>query len=170
MFFPDSFKVTTPSDREILITRDFDADKALVFAAFTRPDLVRRWLLGPPGWTMPLCEIDLRVGGAYRYVWRFEEDGSEMGIGGIFQEIVINERLVVSEKFDTPWYPGQAINTTEFRDLNGTTRATITILYESNEARDQARRSGMEQGMAAGYSRLEALLPLIARENPGESK
>ena len=87
MFFPDSFKLTTPSYCEIEITRNFDAPRNLVFDAFTKPELVRRWLLGPPGWYMPLCEIDLCVGGAYRYVWRSDRDGSQMAIGGVFQEI-----------------------------------------------------------------------------------
>ena len=76
MVFPDSFRMTTPSDLEIQVTRDFDAGRGLVFDAFTKPELVRRWLLGPPGWTMPLCEIDLRVGGAYRYVWRSSSPGT----------------------------------------------------------------------------------------------
>ncbi len=96
MFFPDSFKVSTPSDREIQVTRDFDAPRRLVFDAFTKPELVRRWLLGPPGWTMPLCEIDLRVGGDYRYVWRFEKDGSHMAVGGVFREVIPLERLVAT--------------------------------------------------------------------------
>ena len=87
MFFPDSFEVSLPSDREIRVTRDFDARRGLVFDAFTKPELVRRWLLGPPGWTMPLCEIDLRVGGAYRYIWRSEKDGSQMAVGGVFREV-----------------------------------------------------------------------------------
>jgi uncharacterized protein YndB with AHSA1/START domain len=100
MLFPDSFKVSTPSDREIRVTRDFDARRRLVFDAFTKPEHVRRWLLGPPGWTMPLCEIDLRVGGAYRYVWRSEQDGSQMALGGVFREITPVERLVATEKFD----------------------------------------------------------------------
>src|SRR6266403_4571624 len=114
MLFPDSFKVSTPSDREIRVIRDFDARRRLVFDAFTKPELVRRWLLGPPGWTMPLCEIDLRVGGAYRYVWRFEKDGSHMAVGGVFREITPVERLVATEKFDDAWYPGEALDTTVF--------------------------------------------------------
>src|SRR5579862_1873146 len=73
MNYPDTFTVSTPSDREIQVTRDFDAPRPMVFEAFTKPELVRRWLLGPPGWIMPQCEVDLRVGGAYRYVWRFEK-------------------------------------------------------------------------------------------------
>jgi len=161
MFFPDSFEVSLPSDREIQITRDFDARRGLVFDAFTKPELVRRWLLGPPGWTMPLCEIDLRVGGAYRYVWRSEKDGSQMAVGGVFREVTPLERLVASEKFDDAWYPGEALDTTVFVETRGITRTTITVLYESREARDAARRSGMEYGMAAGYDRLEALLPTL---------
>jgi uncharacterized protein YndB with AHSA1/START domain len=161
MNFPDSFKVSTPSDREIQVTRDFDAPRALVFDAFTKAELVRRWLLGPPGWTMPVCEIDLRVGGAYRYVWRSERDGSQMGLGGLFREIKPPARIVATERFDDAWYPGDALDTTVFEETRGITRTTISILYESKEARDTARRSGMEYGMAAGYDRLEALIPTL---------
>jgi uncharacterized protein YndB with AHSA1/START domain len=161
MFYPDSFKVSTPSDREIQVTRDFHAPRQLVFDAFTKPELVRRWLLGPEGWTMPVCEIDLRVGGAYRYVWRkagVKDMGMVMGMGGIFREIVSPERLVATEKFDDSWYPGDALDTTVFVQAGEITKITITVRYESQEARDTARRSGMELGMAAGYNRLEELL------------
>jgi uncharacterized protein YndB with AHSA1/START domain len=164
MFFPDSFRLSAPSDREIQVVRDFDAQRELVFEAFTKPELVRRWLLGPPGWTMPVCEIDLRVGGAYRYAWRSEKDGSQMASGGVFRDIVAAERLVATEKFDDAWYPGEALITTVFAQAGGVTRTTITILYGSQEARDTARRSGMEHGMAAGYSRLEGLLPTFNGE------
>jgi uncharacterized protein YndB with AHSA1/START domain len=165
MFFPNSFRVSTPGDHEIQVTRDFDAPRALVFDAFTKPELVRRWLLGPPGWTMPLCEIDLRVGGVYRYVWRSEQDGSQMALGGVFREITPVERLVATERFDDAWYPGEALDTTVFVESRGVTKIMITILYESQEARDTARRSGMEHGMAAGYDRLETLLLKL----PGET-
>ncbi|MBD5632934.1 MAG: SRPBCC family protein [Candidatus Eremiobacteraeota bacterium] len=164
MLFADSFQVSTPSDREIMVTRDFDAPRRLVFDAFTKPELVRRWMLGPPGWIMPLCEIDLRVGGAYRYVWRSETDGSHMAVGGVFHEVIPFERLVATEKFDDAWYPGEALNTTVFHETHGITRSTITVLYESLEARDTARRSGMEHGMAAGYDRLEKILPTFIGE------
>ncbi|MDB5896730.1 MAG: ATPase [Ramlibacter sp.] len=164
MFFPDSFKMTAPGDREIQVVRDFDAPAAMVFDAFTKPELVRRWLLGPPGWTMPVCEIDLRVAGAYRYGWRSERDGSQMAAGGVFRDIVASQRLVATEKFDDAWYPGEALVTTLFAQARGVTRATITVLYESREARDTARRSGMEHGMAAGYDRLERLLPTFNGE------
>lgn len=164
MFFPDSFKVSTPSDCEVQVTRNFDAPRQLVFDAFTKPELVRRWLLGPPGWIMPLCEIDLRVGGVYRYVWRSEQDGSQMAIGGVFREVIPLERLVATEKFDDAWYPGEALDTTVFEEMRDITRTTITVLYESKEARDTAHRSGMEHGMAAGYDRLETLLPTLTGE------
>ena len=158
MFYPDSFNVSTPSDREIQVTRDFHAPRRLVFDAFTKPDLVRRWLLGPPGWTMPVCEIDLRVGGAYRYVWRKESTGAEMGMGGTFREIVPPQKLVITEKFDDAWYPGEAINTTTFEERSGVTTVRLVVTYESREARDIASRSGMERGMIAGFDRLEQVL------------
>jgi uncharacterized protein YndB with AHSA1/START domain len=158
MLFPTSFHVSTPSEYEIRVTRDFNARRQLVFEAFTKPDLIRRWLLGPPGWSMPLCEIDLRIGGSYRYVWRSEKDGSQMAVGGVFRDVISLERLVCTERFDDAWYPGEAEVTTEFTETNGITKTTITIRYESREARDTARRSGMEIGLAAGYDRLETLL------------
>jgi len=164
MFYPDSFKVSTPSDHEIQVSRDFHAPRQLVFDAFTQPDLVRRWLLGPPGWTMPVCEIDLRVGGRYRYVWR-KSGVNDMGMGGVFREIVSPERLVATERFDEAWYPGECLDTTVFVDAGEITKVTITMLYESKEARETARRSGMEHGMAAGYSRLEELLSSIPAAN-----
>jgi uncharacterized protein YndB with AHSA1/START domain len=163
MFYPDSFKVSTPTDYKIQVTRDFHAPRQLVFDAFTKPELVRRWLLGPPGWTMPVCEIDLKVGGAYRYVWR-KEGVNEMGLGGTFREIVPPERLVATERFDESWYPGDALDTTAFVEKGDKTKVKITILYESKEARDTARRSGMEHGMAAGYNRLEEQLPAMLAE------
>ena len=163
-FYPATFKLTPSGDREILIERDFDAPRPLVFDAFTKPELVRQWLLGPDGWTMPVCEIDLRVGGRYRYVWRKEDSGEEMGMGGQFREVVRPEKLVATEQFDASWYPGEAVDTTLFEAHGETTRVRMTVLYQSREARDTDARSGMEHGMVAGYDWLErvlsALLPL----------
>ena len=107
MTIPETLKVTTRGDREIVMTREFNAPRRLVFDAFTKPELVKQWLLGPPGWSMPVCEIDLKVGGAYRYVWRRDADGSEMAMGGIFREIVPQERIVSTEVFDRAWLPGR---------------------------------------------------------------
>jgi uncharacterized protein YndB with AHSA1/START domain len=142
----------------IEVERDFNAPRQLVFDAFTKPELVKRWLLGPDGWTMPVCEIDLRAGGAYRYVWRKQSTGKDMGMGGVFLEVVRPEKLVATEKFDDAWYPGEAVDTTLLEERGEVTRIKLTVRYESNEARDRATRSGMEHGMVAGYNRLEELL------------
>ena len=160
-FYPATFKLTPSGDREILIERDFDAPRPLVFEAFTKPELVRQWLLGPDGWTMPVCEIDLRVGGRYRYVWRKEDSGQEMGMGGVFREVVAPARLVATEQFDEAWYPGEAVDTTLFEERGDTTKVRMTVLYQSKEARDTATRSGMEHGMVAGYDRLERVLSAL---------
>ncbi len=152
-----TLQITTPTDREIAMTRDFDAPRRLVFDALTKPELVKQWLLGPPGWTMPVCEIDLRVGGAYRYVWR-HTNGKEMGMGGVFREIVVPERLVNTEKFDEAWYPGEALLTTVLVEQGSKTALTVTMRYESREARDAVLKSGIERGVAASYDRLAELL------------
>src|ERR1041384_3912103 len=108
----DTLKLPTPGERELVMTRVFDAPRRLVWDAHTKPELVKRWLLGPPGWSMPVCQIDLRVGGKYRYVWRRDSNGQEMGMGGVYREIAPPERLVATEKFDESWYPGEALDTT----------------------------------------------------------
>ncbi len=160
MGFAGKLKVVAKGDQEIEITRDFNAPRKLVWDAHTKPELVRRWLLGPPGWTMPVCEIDLKVGGKYRYVWR-NEAGNDMGMGGVFREIAPPERLVATELFDQSWYPGEALDTSEFAERDGKTYLTLTVRYESREARDMVLKSPMESGMAAGYDRLEKLLATL---------
>lgn len=154
---PDTFAVTTPSDHEACITRSFAAPRPLVFAAFTTPDLVRRWMLGPPGFTMPVCEIDLRPGGLFRYVWR-KPSGTEMGMGGRFVEVVAPERLVHVEIFDQDWTGGETRVTTAFAEHDGVTTVTMTVRYASLAARDGALATGMTSGMTAGYLALDALL------------
>jgi uncharacterized protein YndB with AHSA1/START domain len=158
MTTPGNLKLTTRGDREIVITRAFDAPRKLVFEAFTKPELVKQWLLGPDGWSMPVCEIDLKVGGKYRYVWRRDKDGTEMGMGGVYREIVAPERLVATEKFDQSWYPGEAVGTFVLVEQGGKTALTQTILYESREARDGVLKSQMEKGIVASYDRLADLL------------
>ena len=150
--------VEARGDREIVMTRVFDAPRQLVFDAHTKPELVKRWLLGPPGWSMPVCEIDLRVGGKYRYVWRRDKDGKEMGMGGVYHEIVAPERIVHTEKFDESWYPGEAVDTLVLTEQGGKTTLTQTMLLVSREARDGILKSGMESGVSKSYDRLEALL------------
>src|SRR5215470_18511100 len=103
-------KLSTPTDREILMTRVFDAPRTQVFNAFTTPELLKRWFFGSPGWSLAVCDIDLKAGGAYRYIWR-RANGFEMGMGGVFREIVAPERIIATERFDQPWYPGEALDT-----------------------------------------------------------
>ena len=150
----ENLKITTVGDRELAMTRVFDAPRNLVFDAFTKPELVKRWLLGPDGWSMPVCEIDLKVGGAYRYVWRRDTDGTEMGMGGVYREIVPNQKLVTTEKFDQAWYPGEAVGTLVLTEQGGKTTITQTVLYASREARDGVLKSGMESGVSRSYDRL----------------
>jgi uncharacterized protein YndB with AHSA1/START domain len=153
-----ALQIKANGDREIVMTRVFDAPRKLVFDAFTKPELLKQWLLGPPGWSMPVCEIDLRIGGRYRYVWRRDTDGTEMGCGGLYREIVPPERLVHTEQFDNPWYPGESLITTVLDEQRGKTTLTATMLYESRDARDGILKSGMESGVAASYDRLAELL------------
>ena len=123
----NTLQVTTPSDREIAMTRVFDAPRQLVYDAHTKPELVRQWLLGPPGWTMPVCEMDVRAGGTYRWVWRRDTDGSTMGMGGLYREVVAPERVVATEKFDDAWYPGEGLNTLVLVEHGGRTTLTQTM-------------------------------------------
>ena len=153
-----TFTITTPSDREIVMARVFNAPRRLVFDAFTTPELVKQWLLGPPGWSMPVCDIDLKVGGTYRYVWKRDSDGTEMSSGGVFREIIAPDRMVATEKFEQPWYPGEALVTTTLVEHQGKTTVSMTILYDSRETRDMVLKSGMERGVAASYDRLAELL------------
>ena len=149
--------VTTPTDREIVLTRVFDAPAHLVYRAFTDPELLKRWF-GPHGWSLTVCEVDLRVGGAWRYVLK-GPDGTTMGMGGVYQEIVPGRRTVHTESFDD--YPGDSVVTTVLTEHDGKTTLTATVRYESKEVRDAVVESGMEHGAAETYDRLAELLPTL---------
>jgi uncharacterized protein YndB with AHSA1/START domain len=153
--------VTLPNDRDVVVVRAFNAPRSLVFDAWTRPELVQRWLLGPPGWTMPVCEMDVRPGGKYRWRWRSEDDGKEFGFAGEFREVVRPSRIVHVERYDpgdVGGEMGEALVTTELTEKNGVTTHTMTIHYESKEMRDAALKTGMTDGMEMGYQRLDELL------------
>jgi len=152
-----AMQVTTNGETDVVVTRVFDASRALVFDCFTRPELVPRWLLGPPGWTMPVCEIDLRVGGRYHYVWRNPERG-DMGVSGTYRELAPPERIVHTELFDEDWSKGGAVVTTVFTEADGKTMVTMTIRFTSAEAREAALATGMTRGMAQSYDRLDEVL------------
>jgi uncharacterized protein YndB with AHSA1/START domain len=153
---PSTVVVTTPSSREICVTRRFDASARLVFDFHTKSEHVQKWLLGPPGWSMPICEIDLRAGGRYRYVWRNDKDGTEFGVQGEFREISAPERFVHTEAMDG--MPGEALCTYALADTDGGSTLTVTMVFESQEERDAALESGMTDGMSASYGRLEEIL------------
>jgi uncharacterized protein YndB with AHSA1/START domain len=152
-----TLQITTPSEREIVMSRAFDAPRSLVFDAWTKPELLERWLGVRGGWTMVVCEVDLRVGGAYRFVWR-DPDEAEMGMGGVYREIVPPERLIATESFDDPWYPGEALDTTVLVEEGDKTTVTTTVLYESEEIRDAVLESGMARGVAESYDMLAEYL------------
>ena len=156
-----SLEITTPTDHEIVITRSFSAPRALVWDAFTKPALISRWMGLMPGWTFPVCEVDLRVGGSYRYVWR-GPNGEEMGMGGTFLEIDRPTRLVAREYFDQKWYEGGCVETTTFTESAGTTTVTIQLRYDSGEIRDGVLRSPMAGGMELGFTNLAQLLSTIS--------
>jgi uncharacterized protein YndB with AHSA1/START domain len=149
-----TLKVTTPTDREIVLTRVFDAPRHLVFEAFSKPELLKRWF-GPRGWSLVVCEVDLKVGGGFRFVLR-GPDGKEMGMRGVYREIAPPERSVHMESFDD--YPGESQVTAVFVEQGGKTTLTATVLYRSQEVRDAVIKSGMEHGAAESYDRLAELL------------
>jgi uncharacterized protein YndB with AHSA1/START domain len=153
--------VTTPSDREVVVKRVFNAPKALVFDAFVKPELIKRWLLGPDGWSMPVCDIDFRVGGKYRYVWREDATGNDMGLSGEYREIERPDKIVHTELFDDYSPEGAALITTLFIEKDGRTTVEMTMLFPSKTARDGAVQSGMTDGMAVSYDRLDEMLKPI---------
>ena len=153
-----TLEVTTPTEREIVLTRVFDAPRSLVFDAMTKPELLKRWF-GPRGWSLVVCEVDLKVGGAWRFVLR-GPDGTEMGMRGIYREIVPPERSVHTESFDD--FPGESLVTTTLVEQGGKTRLTGTVLYPSQEIRDMVIKSGMEHGAAETYDKLAEYLASIA--------
>lgn len=149
---------TTPSDREIAMTRLFDAPRRLVFDAWTNPKHLPRWMLGPSGWTMTVCEIDLRPGGAWHFVWR-QSDGTEMSMRGVYREITPPERLISTESWGGDW--PETLNTLILTENDGKTMSTVTVLYSSKEARDAALKTGMKEGVTGSYNRLAELLGLM---------
>lgn len=164
-----SFTVTTPSDREIQLTRLFDAPRALVFEAMTKPEHVKQWwgLLGD-GYSVPECQIDLRPGGRWRFV-NLTPKGIRVVFSGEYREVAPPSRLVFTEIYDEgpgapgPTDEGTSIVTTVFTEEHGKTRLTVTALYASRDIRDVVLTSGMERGAALSYDRLEEVAARLAR-------
>jgi len=159
----DKAQVTLPSDREVSVARSFKAPRAMVYRAYTEPALVRRWLLGPPGWSMPVCEMDVRVGGHYRWRWRSDKDGTEFGFAGTFREVQPPSKIVHTEAYEPATirdgYPqSNAVVTVTFTEADGVTTMTTVVDFGSKEARDAAAATGMTDGMEQSYQLLDRLL------------
>lgn len=153
--------VTTPTEREIVMTRVFNAPRRLVFDAWTKPELLRRWL-GPHGSELLVCEVDLRVGGSWRYVLR-APDGSEMRMHGVYHEIVAERLVTTGANDDCDAEAGaESLVTTTLVEHDGRTTLTNTVLYPSRQIRDAVIDSGMEHGVAEGYDRLADELTAMA--------
>lgn len=150
MKYAETLNISSPSDREVLITRVLDAPRRLVFDAWTNPKHVSRWMLGPEGWTMTVCEIDLRPGGAWRFVWR-RENGTEMEMNGEYREVTPPERLVTTERWGGDW--PETVNTITLSEEKGVTTFRCMALYPSKEARDAALKTGRD-GVSISFNRL----------------
>jgi uncharacterized protein YndB with AHSA1/START domain len=140
------------------MTRVFDAPRRLVWDAFTRPELLKRWF-GPRGWSLSTCEVDARVGGGFRFILQ-GPDGQKMGMRGVYRELTPPERSVHVESFDD--YPGESTVTAVFTEQNGKTTLTATVEYPSREIRDIVIGTGMEHGAAESYDKLAELLPSLS--------
>jgi uncharacterized protein YndB with AHSA1/START domain len=164
----DGLTVTTRGEREIVLRREFDAPRGLVFEAWTTPELLMRWY-GARGWNLVECEVDLRVGGRWRYVSR-GPGGERMGQSGVYREVVPPARLVLTEVFDDQSYPGESLITHAFVEEHGWTTVTSTVRCPSREARDIVLRYPMARGVAEGYRRLAGVLAEMqwSRREPGD--
>src|SRR5262245_31779910 len=154
------YETSLPGEREFTLTRTFHAPRRLVFDAFTKPEMVKQWLWGPPEWPLVHCEIDLRVGGKLRYVWRHKSKG-DMGLSGVFRDIKVPELLVNTELFDQDWTGGETLVTTTFEERNGRTVVSATVRYSSQAARDGALKTPMLEGWSQAHDRLDDLLASI---------
>ncbi len=154
-----TLKVTTPTDREIVITRVFSAPRRMVWDALSKPDMIKRWLFGPPGWTMTVCDDDARVGGTFHWAWS-GPNGEQLAMRGVYREVTPPERIVRTESFEFGCAPqsGEQVCTLTLSEQGASTLLKLVVAYPSKEARDGALASGMDQGMRAGYDRLEELL------------
>ena len=153
-----SLQITTPRDREIRITRSFDAPRMMVWDAYTRPELVKRWLGAMPGWSWAECQMDVRQllrPGADRDAG---PEGVELAVGGVYREVIPGERLVSTERYDQQWYEGEAVGTVEFTEAQGRTTLVTTLRYASKQVRDAVLQSPATSGMEAGFTLLDELL------------
>ena len=157
-------EASLPSNTEVLVKRSFDASAKLVWRAYMEPDLMRRWCCGMPGWSMPICEMDMRVGGKYRWRWRSDDNSQEFGFFGEYSEVEAPARMIAAEYYDPGTMGGAmdasspTINQTSFSEKDGITTVVTLLKYVSKEARDAAVSTGMTDGMETSYARLDTLV------------
>ena len=154
---------STPTDTSVLVQRSFDAPIQLVWRSYTEPEIFARWCNGPPGWSMPLCEMDVRPGGQYRWRWRSDDGSIEFGFTGEFQEVGSETRLVHTQIYDpgnmgVPMGEKPTLITVEFREADGLTHVRTTISYSSKADRDTSYNTGMTEGMEMSYCQLDEVL------------
>jgi uncharacterized protein YndB with AHSA1/START domain len=150
---------TMPSDVEVQITRVLEAPRELVWEVFTKPEHLQNWMLGPEGWEMPICELDLRPGGTWHYEWR-HASGEQMEMSGVYQEVTPQERIVNTENWGGGW--PETVNTLTLTEEDGKTTVRTVVRYPSVEARDAALQTGMRDGVNLSYERLEKLVRSLA--------
>jgi uncharacterized protein YndB with AHSA1/START domain len=155
----ESLTIATPTDRDVVLTRLFDAPRDLVFDALTTPDLLKRWY-GPAGWSLSSCEIDLRVGGRWRFVVR-RPDGKGIGQHGVYCEVARPERLVNTESWED-WDAGETLVMTVLTELDGKTMYTSTVRFPSREVRDKVVAAGLQRGVSESYDKLAEVLASTA--------
>lgn len=161
--FNNTAQVSFPTDTSVRVTRDFKAPRRLLWQAHVEPELFRRWIGGYPGWSMPVCELDVRPGGAFRWHWRMDEGGKEFGFYGEYREVDAPALIVSAEWFDPGSFGGEmptgpTINRTTFTELDGITTLVVLLEYDSKDARDAAVSTGMTDGMEVSYARLDSLV------------
>ena len=161
MTFGGPLTITLPADNQVVITRQFDAPRHLVFACYTQPALIRRWLNGAEGWIMTVCEFEPKVGGKYRYEWK-APSGYVMAMAGVIREIEPVSRVASAELFEDDWTGGETVSTLEFNEENERTTLVNTITYSSREARDGALQTPMAEGMEFGFKKLDQVLAEMA--------
>jgi uncharacterized protein YndB with AHSA1/START domain len=157
-----------PSDREVRVVRSFNAPRQLVWDAHTKPELIKRWMLGPSGWTMPVCEMDVRPGGKYKWRWKSEANGREFGFFGTFSTVEAPSKLVHDEYYDPGDVGGAmpsgdpAIATLDFQETDDVTTLVVNMMFILKEVRDGAVSTGMTDGMEIGYARLDEMFAKTA--------
>lgn len=154
---PGTLQLTTPGEHEIVLKRLFASPRGWVFDAFTKPKLLKGWLFGVPDSALVMCRVASKTGETFRYVWR-NPDGTEMGMSGVCLEFKRPDRLVATEKWDSPWYPGEAVGSIALLEQDGVTELTQTLRYESPQAREIVLSTQIEHAVAMGYDRLAELL------------